>query len=421
MVRPRRSGSSRTRPARCTAPQTSYPTEVRIVHLIARLNDGGPARVIAALGQRLAARGHEVRILAGRCAADEPDLGAQVRATGLAVDTIPDLGRGLAPRADFSAFRSILATLARLRPDVVHTHTAKAGALGRTACRLLGLPCLHTYHGHVLSGYFPPLASRAAQIAERLLAGGCHHHALTPGLRHELATTYAIGNQARWHCLPVPVEPVTAQAAPWHARLQPGRPVIGFLGRVVPVKDAHLWLETLVELNRFMPVQGLVCGDGPGLALLRERANGLAVPLLFTGFVPAAEALPRMDLLLLTSRNEGLPLTAVEAGGLRGSAGPAVVGPPVGGLADLIRWGAVEGGVRSAAGLADACLRLLTDPGRRRARQAQGAALARQLEPDRLVAAYERMYQAVNPAAVPGKKPVAAADARVAASPRSAP
>jgi glycosyltransferase involved in cell wall biosynthesis len=360
---------------------------VHIVHLIARLNDGGPARVIASLARELGARGHRVSVLAGDCADGEPDASALVRAAGAAVERVPGLGRRLAPWDDLRALAAIRRRLRALAPDVVHTHTAKAGALGRPLCRLLGLPCLHTYHGHVLSGYFSPARSRLVAAGERLLAGNAWHQALTAGQRDDLQRRARIGRARRWTVLPVPVAPLAAQAPAWPVAAGP--PVVGFLGRLAPVKDIGLWLETVALLAAHGAVRGLVCGEGVERAAAERRAAGL--PIRFTGQVPAGMALAAMDVLLLTSRNEGLPLAAVEAGGL----GVPVVAPAVGGLADLARQGALESAPRSAAALAAAVARVLADPELRRRRCAAGRALAAALAPAALAPRYEALYRAV--------------------------
>jgi len=360
---------------------------VHLVHLIARLNDGGPARVIAGLGAECVRRGHRVTVLTGVCAG-EPDIAEQVAASGCTVIRVPGLGRAVSPLDDLRAAWSVLWTLRGLRPDLVHTHTAKAGLLGRVACRLLGLPCLHTYHGHVLSGYFSPAVSRMLAWAERLVAGTAHHHSLTPALVRELAVGHHIGRPSRWHSLPVPVPLLTRRPAAWQRDLLPGRPVVGFLGRLVTIKDGDLWLDALAELARHLPVQGLICGDGPERARLKAKAQSLGVPVLFTGFVPGAEALAAMEVLIISSRNEGQPLVAVEAAFVA----VPVVATRVGGLIDCERWGLVAGTARDPVALAAAALPMLTDVQARRRRIARAAACARRLTPEALVPAYEDLY-----------------------------
>ncbi len=357
---------------------------MRIVHLIARLNAGGPARVIAAVVRATVPHGIEHRVLCGACPAGEPDDAGLVAAAGAVVERVPGLGRtpGL---GDLRALGWIYARLNVLRPDVVHTHTAKAGLLGRTIAGWLGIPCLHTYHGHVLTGYFPPLASAAIAGIERLAAGRHRHHALTPGQVRELRDDFRIGMPDRWSCLPPPVEPVTPSAAAWHAALAPGLPVVGFLGRLVPVKDPFLWLDAFAALAAQIPVQGLVCGEGPLRAPAERLARERGLRVHWAGQVPAGEALAVTTILLMTSRNEGLPIAAVEAMGL----GIPVVAPPVGGLADLAAVGAIHPAIRDAPALAAACRRAVQTgvaPG--------AAALAAALSPQALAAAWAELYAA---------------------------
>ena len=374
---------------------------VHVVHLIARLNDGGPARAIAALVAGLQAR-HRLTVLTGTVGPGERDLSALVAASGATVVVVPQLGRRLSLTGDWLALRAVRRELRRLQPDLLHTHTAKAGAIGRLLARGLGIPCLHTYHGHVLHGYFPRLSSALAASAERLLAGTAWHQALTMSQYHELHQSARIGRQARWRVLPLPIPVVTPCSAPWQAQLRPAVPVLGFLGRLTAVKDGELWLRVLALLQGRMAVQGVVCGDGEERARLEQQARALGLPVLFTGFVPAGEALAVFGVLLMTSRNEGLPFAAIEAAG----AGVPVVAPPVGGLVELIRWRAVRGARRTPEALATACAALLTQPGLRRRQLAEGRRCALALAPEPIAARIEALYAAM--LATAGPQPVGA-------------
>jgi len=360
---------------------------VHVVHLIARLNDGGPARAIAALVASLQAR-HRLTVLTGAVGPGERDLSALLAASGATVVAVPQLGRRLSIRRDWQALRAVRRELRRLRPDLLHTHTAKAGAIGRILARGLGIPCLHTYHGHVLHGYFPRLSSALAATAERLLAGTAWHQALTMSQYHELHEVARIGRRARWRVLPLPIPLVAPASAPWQAQLRPAVPVLGFLGRLTAVKDGELWLRVLAALQARMAVQGVVCGDGEERSRLEHQARALGLTVLFTGFVPAGEALAVIGVLLMTSRNEGLPFAAIEAAG----AGVPVVAPPVGGLAELIRWRAVRGAQRTPAGLAAACATLFTRPGVRRRQLADAQRCALALAPEVIAARVEALY-----------------------------
>ena len=186
------------------------------------------------------------------------------------------LGRTVRLADDWRAFNALRQRLRDLAPQVVHTHTAKAGFLGRIACRLEGIPCLHTYHGHVLDGYFSHPVTCALGHLEQLLSSNHHHHALTPTQMLDLSRCFRIGRRATWHCLPVPVPAVKPQPyVDWASALRRRTPVIGFLGRLVPIKDLEVYLATLAVLSHHRPVQGLICGDGP----LREFAEFRAAEL----------------------------------------------------------------------------------------------------------------------------------------------
>src|SRR5258706_6458944 len=144
---------------------------MRIARVLTRLNLGGPARQALASDPLLAARGHTLRLYTGTSGPGEGDLSGDLRARGLDVRRVPGLAPGLHPAGDLRALAALRRELREFRPDVVHTHTAKAGLLGRRAARALPEAArVHTFHGHVLEGYFPPAVSRALLALERKLA-----------------------------------------------------------------------------------------------------------------------------------------------------------------------------------------------------------------------------------------------------------
>jgi glycosyltransferase involved in cell wall biosynthesis len=206
---------------------------------------------------------------------------------------------------------------------------------------------------------------------------------------------HSIGHRRRWQVLPIPVEPPHASAADWHRQLIPGVPVIGFLGRLAKVKDVLLWLAVLADIARQQPIQGVICGDGAERAVIAAQIKALKLSVIMPGFVPAGQALQVMDVLLLTSRNEGLPVTIIEAAGCIPRAVP-VVAPPVGGIRDLIRAGVVVGAPRRIAALSAACRRLLHDEAHRQHQLARAQRYAHQLAPSLLAGAYAQMYHRVS-------------------------
>ena len=163
----------------------------RVLRIVTRLNHGGPLRQLCALVPTLAARGWDGPVLAGRCPRHEPDGTERLRAAGAEVVRVGGLARGLDPAADARALRAILAAIRHHRPDVVHTHMAKAGALGRLAARVAGVPAVHTFHGHHLEAPWPRdvLARRAERaLARHTAAAIC----LTPRQRRDLVETHRV-------------------------------------------------------------------------------------------------------------------------------------------------------------------------------------------------------------------------------------
>ena len=354
---------------------------MHIVHVIARLNDGGPVRVLRHLTKFALDAGWNVTVITGVCAEDEIDYTDLIRQKGIDVITVPALGRNIHPLTDVQAIIKIGLLLKKLRPSVVHTHTAKAGAIGRMWAHLLGTPCVHTFHGHVLHGYFSPWANTVIRYSERLLATSAHHHALTPSQAHDLHAVHKIGRPKRWHVLPIPISPVSDEPI----ETKPSSvPRLGFLGRLVPVKDVALWLNVLRQLQQKNAWQGIVFGDGP----LREslEKEGSDLPVSFRGQVPAAEAFAEIDVLLMTSRNEGTPLSAVEAA----HAAIPVVMPAVGGCRDLGQWGVGACVPRTVTALANACQQALNQQN-----ALAGQEAAQRFLPEQLASAYCAMYQQV--------------------------
>ncbi|MCH2107294.1 MAG: glycosyltransferase family 4 protein, partial [Planctomycetes bacterium] len=145
---------------------------MRIARVMTRLNLGGPARQALASDPLLMSRGHELRLFTGAPLEGEGDLFEEAQRRGLDVVRVPGLGRNPRPGADLAALRSLRRALASFEPDVLHTHATKAGLLGRLASSGKGWARVHTFHGHVLEGYFSKPVSSALAWSERRLASG---------------------------------------------------------------------------------------------------------------------------------------------------------------------------------------------------------------------------------------------------------
>ena len=232
---------------------------MKVVRIIARLNTGGPARHVTGLDQGLSARGHETLLVYGPVGADEASLEHLVAESGIRARLLPRLQRRLNPVRDLRAFAAILAILRRESPDVVHTHTAKAGTLGRLAALVFNLTrrperrCLvvHTYHGHVLDGYFHPLVNRAIRMAERLLAAVTDRIVtISPAQRRDIVERFAVAPAGKTVVVPLGLNldamlrlPLSRTVVAAPADLEPDDVVVASVGRMVPIKD----LATLVS------------------------------------------------------------------------------------------------------------------------------------------------------------------------------
>jgi glycosyltransferase involved in cell wall biosynthesis len=333
----------------------------RVLRLITRLNVGGPARHVAWLQQKLDPARFAQTLAAGRVPPGEDDLGPELRAQGLAWRDLPRLGRPIDPRDDLAALGEILRLLVEIKPHVVCSHGAKAGMLGRSAvfiyrplAALAGWPrprCVHTFHGHTFHSYFSPAQARLFLGLERFLARWATWRvvALSPRQRRELVETYRVS--AAWKTVLVPLgvdlEPFARpEAGRRRFRAELGVPedkrLVGAVGRVAPVKNYGLFLRTAAALRQARPELFARCrfvlvggGDEAAMAALRGQARelGLEERVRFLGSRADREAFfPGLDLLLMTSNNEGTPMAILEGG----ACGLPVVATGVGGVPDLL-------------------------------------------------------------------------------------
>lgn len=310
---------------------------LRILHVITRLVVGGAQENTLLSVRGLQKLGHRVELAAG------PETGPEglLRVPeDIPFHRIPSLVREIRPAADVRALWDLY-RLMRRGYDVVHTHTSKAGVLGRIAARWAGVPLVvHTPHGHVYHGYGGRLRSCFFVWVERLLAPWADSLvALTESERQEHLRN-RVGTPEQWHVIPSGVEVERYQQPTPLRRADVGVPehvfLMGCVARLVPVKgieDAIEAVARLVDLNP--PVHLILVGDGPQRKALVElaQARGVGDRVHFLGLrrdVPAI--LPLLDLFVLPSRNEGMGRVIVEAQ----AAGVPVVATRVGGIPDLV-------------------------------------------------------------------------------------
>ena len=308
------------------------------MRVISRMNVGGPAVQVSGLMRTLPADVFEQRLFVGHCDEDEVDF-LETQAPDVEFTHVPGLGR--APRAldDGRALRSLEREIRRFRPHVVHTHTAKAGALGRVASILArtGAARVHTFHGHLLHGYFGPAATRALIATERALAASSDRLvAVGPQVRDDLLAA-GIGTRDQFAVIPpgleLPALPdwLTARDV---LGLRPGGPVVAFIGRLAPIKRVDRFIEVVRRVAHDVPnVQFVAAGGGHDESLLRRAVAAEQLPVRVLGWRSDVETvLAASNLILLTSDNEGTPVSLIQAA----LAGVPAVAADVGSVRDVV-------------------------------------------------------------------------------------
>ncbi len=340
---------------------------VRVLRIIARMNVGGPAWQSSVLTRGLAGHGYETRLLAGRVDKGEADFVA-LRDPDLPVVDIEGLGRSVRIGGDLRAFVSICREIRRFRPHIVHTHTAKAGVLGRLAAFVNRVPVrVHTFHGHVLHGYFSPPVSRLVRLVERVLARGTTALvAVGERVRDELVEA-GIGQRDRFTAIAPGVEEPPAidrEIARQLLGLPLEMPVVMFVGRLTAIKRPDRLVEAFgMVLERIPEAVLAVAGEGELLEEVRRSVERLGDSVRLLGWQSDVGRLyAAADLVVISSDNEGMPMTLIEAA----MAGVPGVTTDVGSASEVVVHGSTGLVVApDARDLADAIVALLVDDDRR--------------------------------------------------------
>ena len=349
------------------------PARGRVLHLITRLDRGGSAdnTLLSCLG--LDELGWEVTLAYGRTTEPSAILAEVERRSSIERVMIPSLVRAVDPISDTRALRTIGEIVGRGRFDLVHTHSSKAGILGRMAARASGARVVHTPHGHVFEGYFNPIVSRAFVLVERLAARWCDRIVVLTDRGREQHLEHGVGRPDQFVTIHsgVRLGPFRNGMPRRDAmRLSLGLPrdarVVGCVARLTPIKgQAHL-LDAIARLVERIPqLRLLLVGDGEDRVALQVRARkeDLRGKVIFTGAcADPRPAMAAMDLVVMPSLNEGQGRAVVEAM----AAGLPVVASGVGGLPEVLdgeRGGLLVPPADPAA-LAEAIETLVTFPER---------------------------------------------------------
>lgn len=331
---------------------------MKIVRIIARLNVGGPARHVVWLTQKLRVPEFESILIAGTVPEGEEDMSYFAAENGVEPIYITELSRELSPK-DIVSLVKIYREIVRQKPDIIHTHTAKAGTVGRVAAffykwltpgTLIGRPrnvkVVHTFHGHVFHSYYGAAKTRAFITIERLLARFATDRivVITPQQFTEIHEEFHIGRRGQFSVIPLGIDLEHYKNSGEKRNLLRNEVgaaddefIVGFTGRLTEIKNISLLLEVAAiyrDCGETPLVRFVIIGDGNLRKELEIQAAdiGLSGAVTFLGNRDnVADLLPGMDLMALTSKNEGTPLSLIEAM----AAGVPFISTAVGGVVDL--------------------------------------------------------------------------------------
>jgi glycosyltransferase involved in cell wall biosynthesis len=371
------------------------PERLRVLRVIARMNVGGPALQVTGLVEGMDPQRFDHRLLTGSVAEGEADY-IELRAPGLPHATVTGLGRSPKPLDDLRALRALRREIRAFRPHIVHTHTAKAGVLGRVAAKSAGVPALvHTFHGHLLHGYFSPAVTRGVVQVERTLARATTRLVAVGGQVRDDLLEAGIGTRDKYVVVPpgIALPPAPTRAEARAALGLPADAVVAVLvARLTTIKRPERFVEIARRLAATHPdAVFAVVGEGD----LHEQLQREAGPnVRFLGWRADVETVyAASDLAVLTSDNEGMPVSLIEAA----LSGVPAVSTRVGSVAEVVLDGR-SGWLTdvSTDALATAVDRALAD---RTALVAAGVEARRHASASfgrsRLVADTERLYEEI--------------------------
>ncbi len=331
----------------------------KILRIINRLNLGGPTFNAAYLTKHLAPE-YETLLLAGMKDDSEASSEFILQDMGLQPRYISDMHRSINPLNDVKALQEIKKIIREFRPDIVHTHAAKAGALGRLAAKQCGVPVIvHTFHGHVFHSYFNPLKTKVFIQIERYLAGiSTGIIAISELQKKELSETFKICAAEKIKVIPLgfDLDKFRTNMQEKRVRFRKAYNItddeiaVGIVGRLVPVKNHSLFLEAIQKVRSATNkrVRFFIVGDGEERQKIEAKATALGIDFISENFEQQSATLTftswlkdidrvnaGVDIIALTSMNEGTPVSIIEAQ----AADKPIVSTRVGGMKDIVSEG----------------------------------------------------------------------------------
>ena len=373
--------------------------QVKVMQIIARMNVGGPAVIVAELMRGLDKNQFEQILVTGYCDENEADYLDTV-AKDIKATRIAGLGRSVSLIADLKAFFGLVSLIRKYKPDVIHTHTAKAGVLGRLASLLAGRGAVrvHTFHGHLLHGYFSSALTKLVVLIEKFFAARTSVLIAIGSKVKEDLLAAGIGRADKYQVFfPGLPAPKTGSKAAAQSALGISSEVLycTFVGRLTQIKRPDRLLDVAAECKRRgIDLRFLVAGEGELFESSKQRALKDQLNVTFFGWRSDIDQIfAASDIAILTSDNEGIPLTLIQAA----QAGLPIVATNVGSISDIV-INESTGYLTSttAADMADAIEKLVRDPQLRQMMGAAGKAHAEgYFSLDRMIKDHSDLYQSL--------------------------
>jgi glycosyltransferase involved in cell wall biosynthesis len=329
---------------------------IRILRIIARLNVGGPALQAISLTRELSSDNYESMLVCGNVGPHEGDMAYLAAEKGVQPLTIPELGREISPVNDWKVYLALRKIIRRFKPHIIHTHTAKAGTLGRLAALSVNLSfraknrirIVHTFHGHVFHSYFNLIKTFVFIRVERLLAKFTDRIVVISELqRRDICDRFRVAKRDKIRIIQLGFDLSDFNDCEKYRRIVRRKYLasetketflVGAIGRLTAVKNHSLFLKALKCINdqgKGDSFRFLIVGDGElKTDLINEALElGLRDQVIFVGWQRDMPPIyGALDVVAITSKNEGTPVTLIEAM----ASGKPVVATDVGGVRDLL-------------------------------------------------------------------------------------
>lgn len=326
----------------------------KILRIINRFNLGGITYNVSYLSKYLPPD-YETLLIGGPEEVGEESSLFIPQSLGLQPTVIQELKRSINPLNDYFAYKKIIKIIRDFKPDIVHTHASKAGAIGRLAAYHCKVPVIiHTFHGHVFNNYFSEFKTNIFKIIERTLAKkSTAIIAISNIQKHEISHIHKICDPEKMFVIPLGfdldrfTQNIEQKRKVFRKKynIQDDETAIGIIGRLAPIKNHQLFIDGIEHLlkNTNKKIKAIIIGDGEtkeelvsyinAKKLSYTMSNDKNAIFVFTSWIKQVdEALPGLDLISLTSKNEGTPVSLIEAQ----AAGCYIVSTNVGGIKDIL-------------------------------------------------------------------------------------